>query len=96
LTTLKERLKEAIVQEDQLKQSRRTLENEITDLKLKFSVLHERYNCRSQSDHHIFYCITAIGRCRKNIEKAIDFITSAVQGQFLDPSLLFSSDQTGN
>ena len=98
IARLKESLKEAALQEDQLKQSKQTLENEIFDLKLDLSDVKERYNCRRRSDDDLSYCITAISRCCKNMEKMIDFITNAAQGRFLDPSLLFSSDidQIGN
>ena len=97
INKLKGSLNEVALHGDQLKQSRCALENEISDLKSQLCDLQGRYNCRSKSDKYFLHCVNGISRCRKSVENIIDFFSSAVQGNFLDPTLLFStSSRLGN
>jgi len=91
INALKGSFNEVALHGDQLKQSRCALENEISDLKSQLCDLQGRYNCRSKSDEYFLHCVNGISRCRKSVENIIDFFLSAVQGNFLDPTLLFSS-----
>jgi hypothetical protein len=88
---LKESLNDVTLQGDHLKKSKHELENEIANLKCQLCDLQGRYNCRSKSDECVLHCVNSITRCRKSLENIVDFVKSAVQGHFLDPTLLFST-----
>lgn len=66
------------------------LEQDVNGLASSLADAKARDECRSRTDSRVNHCISEIEQCSKAVDRMLNFIRSAIQGNFLDPSLLFS------
>lgn len=81
---------QTIVKMDEIKQN---LDEDYRQLSSELSVLTERDERRGRTEERCERILDSISRCRIDGQKMIRFVQSALQRQFLDPSLLFPASK---
>ncbi len=83
LTASKQHIVDLQTTNDQLKEEIESLSHQLNDLRCKDED-------REKNNVHALRLIRDMNRCRIALERMMEFIQDVLQGQFLDPALLFS------
>ena len=77
---------------ESLAEAKERLEKDVSRVNFELKQLNAREVIRKKTDKYIKICLAGITKCQKSVEKLIVFIRDAISKQFLDPSLLFFTD----